>query len=345
MPSLSAAQQLFAPAPGYFNTASNGVPPIPAVELMRAALDDWQRGRTQAADDGYFEAVTRGRAAFARLVGADADQVAIGGSVSAQVALVAAALPDGAEVLVADGDFTAVQYPFVAQSRLRVRSVPLAKIAAEVRADTTLVAVSAVQSADGAVADLDALAAACRAAGAATLIDGTQACGWFPIDASAYDFVVCGVYKWLVSPNGASLMTVSPEWLDRLTPHNAGWFAGDDIWGSIYTLPMRLAPTARGFDSSPAWMSWPAIAYSIDLLHSAGVEAIREHNVRLANRLRAAVGLEPGQSAIASLTLASGAQQRLADAGLATAVRAGKVRFACHLYTTDADVDQAIACF
>ena len=44
-----------------------------------------------------------------------------------------------------------------------------------------LVAVSAVQSADGAVIDLEKLGAAARAAGAQVLLDVSQAAGWQPM--------------------------------------------------------------------------------------------------------------------------------------------------------------------
>ena len=47
-----------------------------------------------------------------------------------------------------------------------------------------------MQSADGRVADLDAIAAAAAARGALTLIDATQACGWLPFDAARFDYVV-----------------------------------------------------------------------------------------------------------------------------------------------------------
>ena len=49
---------------------------------------------------------------------------------------------------------------------VKVREVPLERLAESVTADTTLVAVSAVQSADGRLADLDALARAADAYGA-----------------------------------------------------------------------------------------------------------------------------------------------------------------------------------
>lgn len=63
---------------------------------------------------------------------------------------------------------------------IRIREVPLERIAACVTPATTLVAVSAVQSADGRVADLDALYAATRATGARVLLDTTRLSGGCP---------------------------------------------------------------------------------------------------------------------------------------------------------------------
>jgi selenocysteine lyase/cysteine desulfurase len=62
---------------------------------------------------------------------------------------------------------------------------------------TTLVAVSAVQSADGRIADLDAMHAASRATGARVLLDTTQAVGWLPVNAGHFAYTACGGYKWL----------------------------------------------------------------------------------------------------------------------------------------------------
>lgn len=85
----------------------------------------------------------------------------------------------------------------------------------------TLVAVSAVQSADGRVADLDALHAASRAAGARVL-DTTQAVGWLPVNASRFACTARGGYKWLLSPRGTAYFTINPTLIDDLTPHYAG---------------------------------------------------------------------------------------------------------------------------
>ena len=68
---------------------------------------------------------------------------------------------------------------------MRVREAPLHRPAEAIGPDTTLVADSAVQSADGALADLAAIRAAAAEHRAKTLVDLTQAVGWLPVDAGA----------------------------------------------------------------------------------------------------------------------------------------------------------------
>ncbi|WP_308209677.1 aminotransferase class V-fold PLP-dependent enzyme [Actinomadura madurae] len=173
--SIQEAQREFSAGVAYLNTATYGLPPRAAHEAMLATERDRAAGlMTSGAMD---EAVTRSREAFARLLGVPAARVVCGPQVSYFVGLVAASLPAGAEVLVADGDFTSLLFPFAARPDLAVRSVPLERIAEEVRAGTSAVAVSAVQSADGRIAPMDDLIDAARARGVRILLDATQAAG------------------------------------------------------------------------------------------------------------------------------------------------------------------------
>jgi selenocysteine lyase/cysteine desulfurase len=64
--------------------------------------------------------------------------------------------------------------------------------------------------------------------------------------------------------------------------------------------------------------------------------------VALANRFRAGLGMAPSNSAIVCVDLPDAAE-RLARAGVAAAVRGGKLRVSCHLYNHEADVDAALA--
>jgi selenocysteine lyase/cysteine desulfurase len=263
--------------------------------------------------------------------------------VSVFAGLIAANLPDGSEVLTATGDFTSILFPFYAQAGrgIRVREVPLDRIAESITSRTTLVAVSAVQSADGRVADLDALHAASRATGARVLLDTTQAVGWLPVNASRFAYTACGGYKWLLSPRGTAYFTISPALIDDLTPHYAGWYAGDDPWSSVYGGPLRLAGDARRFDVSPAWHAWVAAAPAVRLLAQVGTQSLHRHAFGLANRFRAAIGLEPGDSAIVSLATDGDAADAMAAARVKASARAGRLRLSFHVSTSDQDADLA----
>ena len=168
-------------------------------------------------------------------------------------------------------------------------------------------------------------------------MDASQAVGWLPFAADRFDFVSCAAYKWLLSPRWTAFGVVRPEHLSALRPLYAGWYAGDDPWTSIYGPPLRLAGDARRLDISPAWLAWAGTLPALELLDEVGIAAIHEHDVALANALRARLGLPPGDSAI--VTAATDGLERLRAAGIRASVRAGAVRISFHLHNTDADVD------
>jgi selenocysteine lyase/cysteine desulfurase len=338
---LTEAQTLWDPEPGWLNTASYGLPPRPGWDALQAALADWRAGRISW--EAWGDATDRGRAAFARLVGVDPADVAIGATVSQMLAPVAAALPDRATVVAPDVEFTSNLFPWLAQAGrgVTVRTVPPAELAGAVDAGTDLVAFSLVQSADGTIAEYAQVVAAARAHGALVVVDATQACGWLPFDAGPADVVAVAAYKWLMSPRGASLAYLGPRVRERLVPHAAGWYAGADVHASYYGPPLRLATDARRFDISPAWFSWVGAAPTLELVERIGVAAIHEHDVALADRFLAGLGRPSGHSAIVTVDV-PGAEEKLRRAGVRAAVRAGRVRASFHVYSTPADVDLAL---
>ncbi|CAA9346294.1 MAG: Cysteine desulfurase [uncultured Gemmatimonadaceae bacterium] len=335
------ARGLWEPAGVYLNTASYGLPPRPGWEALQAALSDWQGGRTSW--EGWGESAEASRASWARIVGVPVETVAIGATVSGLVGAVAASVPDGARVLGCDVEFASLLFPFLVQERrgISVRLVAPGELAGAIDGSTDVVAFSAVQMATGEVADVPAIVAAARAHGAMTVCDATQACGWLPIDGSQLDVVVASAYKWMMSPRGSAFMAIAPERLDAIVPTAAGWYAGEDVHKSYFGPPLRLAKSARRHDTSPAWFSWVGTAPALALIEEIGVDAIHAHDVGLANRFRAGLGLDPSDSAIVSAD-APGADARLQAAGIVAAVRGGRLRVSWHVYNSEADVDRAL---
>ncbi|MFF9346254.1 aminotransferase class V-fold PLP-dependent enzyme [Streptomyces sp. NPDC014734] len=335
----------FEPGVTYLNTASCGLLPRRAVAAVKELADELASGRR--AGSGDFEAVEAARAGFARLVGVDADRVATGSSVSVHVGLIAASLPAGAEVVAPEGEFSSVVSPFAVRGDLKMRYVPLERLAEAVRPGTALVAFSAVQSADGRLADLAAVRAAAAAHGARTLLDATQAAGWLPLDAGAYDYTVTGGFKFLLGPRGTSFLTVTEEAQRTLPAVFAAWVASDDPWNSTYGPVERLAASARRYDEPPAFLSYHGAGHSLALLGEIGIGAVHAHVTALAARFRtglAGLGHEavPGESAVVAVPGLGGRAAELARAGVVVSDRAGALRAAFHLYNTEADADRAL---
>jgi selenocysteine lyase/cysteine desulfurase len=336
---LRTARAQFAPTGTYLDTASIGLPPRRAHEALHAELDRWRDGEARPTD--YDPYVARARELYAALAGVDPSQVAVGSQVSVLAGLVAGSLATGSQVLTATGDFTSILFPFHARGDLDVREMPLDELPGAVSASTRLVSVSAVQSSDGAVADLDALREACDAAGARILLDTTQAAGWLPVDAGRYAYTVLAGYKWLLTPRGTAYLTVQDGLLDELIPTGAGWYAGEDPWTSIYGTPLRLAADARRLDVSPAWHSWVGAVPALELLTEVGPAALHAHSVALAGGFRAAAGLAPGDSAIVAVDADECAPELLAQERITASVRAGRLRFSFHLCASLDEAERA----
>ncbi|MFI2378899.1 aminotransferase class V-fold PLP-dependent enzyme [Streptomyces sp. NPDC018964] len=334
----------FTPKNTYLNTASSALLPARTV----AALQDAVRLRAEGrALDPLFADVEACRAAYARLAGVPVERVAAGATAALHTALIAASLPPGAEVLTVEDDFASVLNAFHTRGDLKVRAVPLERLADSVRPGTALAAVSAVQSADGRIADLAALREAARDHGARTYVDFSQAAGWLPAWADAFDYSVAIVYKWLLGPHGAAFLVV-PEDLGDLPPVQASWVAAENPWDSCYGPVAELARSARRFDSSPALFTYAGLRASLELLEEIGVDTVRAHDLALADRFRTGLATlghtpvpAPG-SPIVSVPGLGHLQPELAEAGIAVSNRAGHLRASFHLYNTAADVDRLL---
>lgn len=325
---------------GYLNTTSYGLPPTASVSAVEEAHRAWARGDALGKDfDADIEA---GRAAFASLAGAPVETVTVGHSVAALLGPVASALPDGASVLVPEGEFTSVSFPFAAHDgrRVTVTEAPLHRLP-ELAASHDLVAVSTVQSADGARIDLDALREATAGTDTIVVLDTTQQVGWLRLDLSWADVVASSGYKWLLGPTGVAWGAYAPRLAERLVPHHANRYGGGDPWNTTYGLPLRAAADARRFDVSPAWFGIRAAATSLAWLASLDLEAVTAHCLDLATQARSALDLEPRGSAIVSIPREHAAA-RLERAGIRASVRQGRARVAFHLYNTQDDLDRLL---
>ena len=330
----------FVGAEGFLNSPTYGLPPRFLIDALQDCISQWQAGTMEASS--FDEPVRAGRAGYAALTGMPVDSVAMGGNVSAALGLVAAAIPDGSRVATLAGEFTSTTFPFAAHSG---RGVTITELTADhlvsAAADFDVVTASLVQSANGAVLDVDTLRKTLAGTETLTVIDLTQALGWKQVDVGWADVTAAAVYKWLLAPRGTAWMSLSDRVSRIMTPHAANWYAGEDPWQTIYGLPLRLADNARRFDASPAWFSALGAGLTLPWLASLDAAAVEAHAVGLANRVCAELGLPQQNSAIVSVPIAEAAD-KLRVAGIRASTRAGAVRVGFHLYNTENDVDRLV---
>lgn len=330
----------FTGAEGFLNSPTYGLPPMFLIDALHDHLAAWQAGTMDPTS--FDDPVRRGRAGYAALAAVPVESVVMGGSVSALLGLVAAAIPDGSRVATLAGEFTSTTFPFAAQAG---RGITVTDMAANALVSTArdydVVVASLVQSANGDVLDVDALRAGLAGADTMTVVDVTQAVGWKRLDLGWVDVTVAAVYKWLLAPRGTAWMSLSDRIASTMTPHAANWYAGEQPWSTIYGLPLRLAGDARRFDASPAWFGALGSGLTLPWLASLDSAQVEAHTVGLAARLRSELDLPHQDSAIVSIP-STDAADRLRRAGIRASVRAGAVRVGFHLYNTEDDLDRLL---
>jgi selenocysteine lyase/cysteine desulfurase len=323
---------------GYLNTASVGLPPDAAVAAVHAALAQWQ----SAPDWLAWEAVgEQCRAAFAQLVGAQAAQVALTGAAHVAAGQVAAAMPSaapGQNVVALRDEHQSALWPFLAlEARgYEIRLVSRTELSSAVDDCTALVALSLVQSADGALVELPPL----DGHDALVYVDGTQAVGVVDVPMERIDVLSVSAYKWLHGPRGFAFMVVGQR-ARRLDPALASWKAAPEPWGDPYGPPRALTGDARRFDVSLPWLLAPPALAALQLLGEIGLDRVGAHCRGLAAECARRLGLPPTGTSI--LAVPGADADRVRASGLRCSVRGGNVRFAFALYNDLEDVEAAVA--
>lgn len=281
----------------YFATHCLG----PVLDETLSDLDEYRRtiGLRHRAIGPWLERVDEMRRLLAVLVGADADEIALGPNATACQANLAAALspsPSRDTILTTRLDFPSSRYLWHAQERrgFSVRtiaadglSMPAEALVHAIGEHVAVVAVSLVAYTNGALLDAKAVIDAAHAAGALVVLDAYQAAGIVPIDVRALgvDALVAGTHKWLgAASTGLAFLYVRRELAETLEPAYPGWFSH----GTPLDFSDRYAPAAgaRRFEQgSPAVEAVYAARAGIRFALEMGVDTLRERSFELSDRL------------------------------------------------------------
>lgn len=309
----------------YLNAGTDGPLPAGAVAAAGRELErELREGRAMSHFERRSELGTSLRAAYARALGASAEDVALTTSTTEGMAqvLTGLELPAGAEIVTSEEEHPGLLGALAAAREIHgveVRVVPFAEVAEAAGPNTVLVACSHVSWMTGCfapaeLAELDV----------PVLLDGAQGVGAVEVDVHA---IGCDAYagagqKWLCGPDGTGMLYVSAELRERLAVPRRGYGNLADAGAGLDAL---LHGDARRFDSPALSAESLAMALSaVELLQSAVWEAVHERARTLAARLAellAERGREPvprGPSTLVSFPSDDPALERarLATAGV-----------------------------
>jgi selenocysteine lyase/cysteine desulfurase len=355
----------------YMNAAYMGPLPKSVVAAGQAGVaakaQPWTVGI-----DCFFDPVERARGLFARLIGGDLDGIAVVPAVSYAMTLAAANLPlaKGQRILVLEEQFPSNVYPWrrkVEREGGALLTVPrpangdwTTAVLAHLDGTVGIAALPQAHWSDGGLLDLERIGAACRAVGAALVIDGTQSFGAVPFDAAKVDpdFAVAVTYKWLLGPYSLGFLYVAPRHRQG-RPLEEGWICreGSRDFSRLVDYTDAMDGGARRFDvgerSNFALM--PMAIAAMDLMAQWTPEAISAYVARLTGRIvaeSAVLGCRAPEEGIRSphllgLVLPEGTNpvalaETLAAADVKVSVRGTRLRVAPHVYNDDQDVDRLL---
>lgn len=336
------------------------VPPAasPVLEALHRAEAEWEAGEFswQAWEaEGYAT-----REQFGRLVGAPDGTIALTGSMAESAATVAASLPTG-RVVVGEREFRSNLAPWLAlrQRGFDVIEVPAKEgvvstesLADAVDGDTTLVAVSEVQSSNGFRVRLDELAARCRDVGARLFVNATQSAGALRVNVEelGIDYLACHGYKWLLAPRGAAWLYVRSDRLDAVLPLAPNWHSVPDPYEDYYG-EAPLAEDAAKLDMSWAWFSFVGARAALDVHLKLDRAAVEERCLSLAAAFREETtrrGFDlvpedaPSQIVAVRLPDPDAVRERLKERRVLAAVRGGFLRLGFHAFNDEGDIAAAL---
>ena len=352
----------------YANSCSQGA----LANRVRAAAEEWLAGWDENGAEWPFwvERNEAARAAFARLLHAEPDDVAVTTSVSQGVSALVSALDLTGKrnrIVISEYEFPTVGQIAHAQELrgaevVHVRPepdgrIPVERFAEAVDERTALVCCTTVSFRSGHRHDVSAIAELGHAAGALVLADSYQAIGAVELDVRSLgaDVVTGGTVKYLLGSAGLGFMWLRPELRSDLLPTQTGWFADEDIF-AMSIADYSPHATARRFDSGtpPVPSLYPGVA-GMELIAEVGVPAIEAHVSRLVDALLAGLD-ELGATVVtprapaergALICVLSTDPDALVDAlaakRIVTSTRDSNLRISLHLYNVPEDVDRILA--
>lgn len=279
----------------YLVSNSLGAMPRAVPARLEEYAREWAERGVRAWAQGWWDLPLRAGDVIAPLLNAPAGSVAMQPNVSIAHSMVLSALDFSGErdtIVMTELDFPSVRYAIEALATrfgARVVIVPsddgltvtTERLLGAIDERTRLVAVSHVLFRSAFVMDADAICAHAHRMGALVALDAYHSVGIIPVDVqrSGVDFLIGGVLKWLCGGPGAAFLYVSPTVRDVLEPAITGWQAHAHPFAFEQEMDYATGGV-RWLTGTPAIPALFAATVGPEIVHRAGIQAIREKSVR-----------------------------------------------------------------
>jgi selenocysteine lyase/cysteine desulfurase len=359
----------------YLNSASYSPLPLRTQEAAREAVG--RKGAPWTLDASFANGQhERARAAAARLINAEAGDVALISSVSYGVATVGKILsiPAGMRVLVLENDHSSPILEWQTRSTSAgftietVRqpldgdwtSAVLAAIERPGAPRLALASISSVHWSDGGIIDVEKVGAALKRQSALFLIDATHAVGVIAMDVAKLDpdFVIFPTYKWLLGPYGRAFIYMARRHQNGIPLEQTG-FGRREIRSDaeIYFTDVSYVAGARRFDMGERdhFIAMEMAAIGMEMMAEWGVEAVAERLKMLTDRIAEGLGSTKARLMDAKFRaphilslgfaggLPAGLVDGLAEEGVHVAARLARMRVSPHVFNDEEDADRFVA--
>ncbi len=300
-------EALRAATPGCFDVAflNNAGASLPTTQTLEATIDHLRReavvGGYKAGDEAA-EVIQGARATAARLLGAQAHEIALTASDTAAFTKVfwgmvnGGVLAKGARVVV---DQVAYNSHYMALLQLQRThsikidvlpsnvdgSINLAKVEETLDRPTTLVMSTTIGTHCGLINPIAAVGVACKARSIIHLVDACQAVGQLPVNVEeiACDVLTSTGRKWLRGPRGTGILYVRDSLTERCDPPGIDGASGN--WNDVYDYSLVSgAMRFEEFESSIA--ARVGFANALSELETLGIQNVRNRLVLLSEHLR-----------------------------------------------------------
>jgi selenocysteine lyase/cysteine desulfurase len=313
----------------------------------------------------------------ARLIGAQAEEIAFVGPTSLALSVAAAGLPlrKGDNILIYFDDYPSNVYPWMAlaEKGVQVRLINVRELGkirpvdvmGQVDEQTRLVALASNHFLAGFRPDLETISKYLRGRNILFGVDAIQTLGAFPHTAQHFDFMAAGAQKWLLAPCGAGLLYVRKSLQETLLPRIYGWHNVRSP-GFVAQEKLVFPPDARRYEAGTGnLLGLVGMQAALELLLEVGVENIAAELLRKRAWLVPALQQKgwtvlqadaPPLNASGIITFyRSGPEpadlvglfQKLREAGIEMSLRGDRtgrqyLRISAHFYNTDAELRRTL---